>query len=93
MSFEDQKTQEQKKSIYSTEKAGVAWAEGVQVWVVVEKHPNDKYVVRAEYDDPQKNIEDWFDVAPTSETNIESEEEAKEKADKLFADRENWPNE
>ena len=93
MNFEAPKTPEQKQEVYSTEKASVSWAEGAQVWVVVEKQSDNKYVVRAEFDDPQKSVEDWLDVLPTSHANVESEEEAKKIADQMFNDRENWSGE
>ncbi|MBD3359651.1 MAG: hypothetical protein GF365_03020 [Candidatus Buchananbacteria bacterium] len=91
MDFEKPRAQEQKQAVYTTEKSSVSWAEGTQVWVVVEKQPDNAYVVRAEFDDPQKSIEDWLDILPTSQANVESKEEAKRIADQMMVDREKWP--
>lgn len=91
MNLEKPQAPEQRQEVYTTKKASVSWAEGAQVWVVAEKQPDNTYDVRAEFDDPQKSIEDWLDVLPTSQANVESEEEARKIADQMMADRENWP--
>jgi hypothetical protein len=77
--------------IYATKKGAVSWAQDAKVWVIVEKQPDSKYLVKAQIEQPHEKSNNWLNFLPTTQTNIESEDTAKIMANQWFVDREKWP--
>ena len=75
-----------------SEKKEVSWAAGASVWVEVKEAPDKTMSIEAQYEDPQKNVKDWFDICPTTQIEAISRTNAIKKAEEMLAHREEWPN-